>query len=129
MPAGELLSPADRRAIQRAVDSAEALADCDFSVCIDESDGDPREYADRLHAGLSAPELSVLVLVDPVARQLEIVTGPLIRRHLDDSQVALAALGMQTSFAAGDFVGGITRGLQQLAEHARRPPTLHSDSR
>lgn len=129
MPAGEFLSPADHRAIERAVANAEAEASCRFTVCIDEADGDPRAYAERLHAGLSAAEQSVLVLVDPVARQLEIVTGPVIRRRLDDSEVALAALGIQTSFAAGDFVGGITQGLQQLAEHARRPQTLHFDTR
>ena len=129
MPAGEFLSPADRRAIQVAVTNAEAQADCAFSVCIDEAEEDPRAYAERLHAGLSAAERSVLVLVDPVARRLEIVTGSTIRRNLDDSEVALAALGMQTSFAAGDFVGGITQGLQQLADHARRPQTLHFDTR
>lgn len=128
MPAGDLLSPADRRAVQRAVTSAEAQADCGFSVCVDAADGDPRVYAERLHAGLAAPQRSVLVLVDPVARRLEIVTGSVIRRYLDDSEVALAALGMQTSFAAGDFVGGITQGVQQLAEHARRPRTLHFDA-
>jgi uncharacterized membrane protein YgcG len=63
-----------------------------------------------------------------VARRLEIVTGAGVRRSLEDSEVGLAALAMQTSFAAGDFVGGITQGLQQLAEHARRPRTLHFDS-
>jgi hypothetical protein len=35
---------------------------------------------------------------------------------------------MQTSFAAGDLAGGITRGLQQLAEHARRPELRHQDA-
>jgi len=127
VPAGEFLSETDRRAIQRAVTMAQEQADCDFSVCIDEADGDPRAYAERLHAGLVAPERSILVFVDPVARRLEIVTGPQLRRHLDDSEAALAALAMQTSFAAGDFVGGLTQGLQQLAEHARRPEMLHFD--
>jgi hypothetical protein len=34
---------------------------------------------------------------------------------------------MQSAFAAGDLVGGITRGLRQLAEHARRPQLRHVD--
>jgi uncharacterized membrane protein YgcG len=126
--AGDFLSAFDRRAIERAVANAEAQSGYEFSVCIDEADGDARAYAEKLHAGLSAPARSLLVLIDPVARRLEIVTGAGVRRTLEDSEVALAALAMQTSFAAGDFVGGITQGLQQLAEHARRPRTLHFDS-
>jgi uncharacterized membrane protein YgcG len=31
-------------------------------------------------------------------------------------------LTMKSAFAAGDLVGGITHGLQQLAQHAQRPP-------
>jgi uncharacterized membrane protein YgcG len=67
----------------------------------------------------------VLVLVDPAARIVEIVTGADARRDLDDAEVKLAALSMQTAFAAGDLVGGITGGVLQLAEHARRPTLLH----
>lgn len=129
MPAGDHLSPADQRAIERALTAAGREADCEFSVYVDEVEGNIRARAERLHADLPAPARSVLVLVDPVARQLEIVTGATIRRRLDDSRVALAALAMQTSFAGGDLVGGIVQGVQQLAEHARRPQTLHADSR
>ena len=41
------------------------------------------------------------------------------------AEVELAVLTMKTAFAAGDLVGGITRGVQQLAEHARRPQVRH----
>ena len=47
---------------------------------------------------------------------------------LDDGAVALAAAAMQTDFASGDLVGGITRGLQQLAGAARSPQVLHTDN-
>jgi uncharacterized membrane protein YgcG len=66
------------------------------------------------------------VLVDPTAHLLEIVTGTEAHRVLDDAEVKLAALTMQTAFATGDLVGGITRGVQQLAEHARRPQLRHA---
>jgi hypothetical protein len=36
---------------------------------------------------------------------------------------------MQSDFAAGDLVGGITRGVIQLAEHARRPELRHAEGR
>ena len=35
---------------------------------------------------------------------------------------------MQSAFATGDLVGGITAGVHQLAEHARRPQLRHSSS-
>jgi uncharacterized membrane protein YgcG len=58
---------------------------------------------------------------------LEIVTGAEVRRELDDNEVSLAAMSMQSAFSAGDLVGGIRQGLQMLAEHARRPPMLHAE--
>lgn len=127
MPAGELLRPGDRAVIDRAVRHAESACGFDFSVYVGVADGDARRHAEALHARLTRPASAVLVLVDPVARQLEIVTGYDVRRQLDDAEVGLAALNMQTAFAAGDFAGGIATGLQQLAEHARRPPLLHGD--
>jgi hypothetical protein len=127
VPAGELLTPGDRAAIERAVRNAEISSGFDFSVYVGACDGDAREHAEGLHDRMSDPPRAVLVLVDPVARLLEIVTGPDVRRQLDDAEVGLAALSMQTAFAAGDFAGGISTGLQQLADHARRPPMLHTD--
>lgn len=127
MHAGELLTPTDRAGIERAVRNAEVSCGFDFSVYVGSADGEVREHAERLHSQLADPSRSVLVLVDPVARQLEIVTGWTVRRQLDDAEVGLAALSMQTAFAAGDFAGGIATGVQQLADHARRPPMLHMD--
>lgn len=127
MPAGELLTPNDRVAIERAVRNAEVSCGFDFSVYVGSCDGDARSHAESLHARLATPSRAVLMLVDPVARLLEIVTGAEVRRQLDDAEVGLAALSMQTAFAAGDFAGGIATGLQQLADHARRPPMLHTD--
>jgi uncharacterized membrane protein YgcG len=125
--AGELLTPGDRATIDRAVRNAEVSCGFDFSVYVGSSEGDARAHAERLHAQLPSSRSAVLVFVDPVARLLEIVTGVEVRRQLDDAEAGLAALNMQTAFAAGDFAGGIATGLQQLADHARRPPLLHTD--
>ena len=73
-----------------------------------------------------APSRSILVLVDPDARAVEVVTGSEVRRTLRDSEVELAVAQMQTLFAEGDLVGGLRRGIQMLAEHARAPQTLHA---
>ena len=65
-------------------------------------------------------------MVDPDARALEIVTGGYVRRTLSDREVELAALEMQSDFAAGDLVGGLKRGIEMLSEHARPQNTLHA---
>jgi uncharacterized membrane protein YgcG len=67
----------------------------------------------------------VLVLVDPGARLIEVITGPVVRRSLDDEAVGLAIAGMESSFSGGDLVGGIKHGVAQLAEASRKPRTLH----
>lgn len=87
--------------------------------------GEPREFATRLHASLAAPARSVLVTVDPRARLIEVVTGSEVRRSLTDAEVRLAVKEMRTSFAAGDHLGGLQRGVALLAEHARQPATKH----
>lgn len=128
MPAGDAFTAGQRREIDHAIATAYELCGYVFSVYVGAADlSGPRRYAERLHASLDDPDHSVLVLVDPGARQLEIVTGAVAKQNLPDPDVALVALSMQTSFAAGDLVGGITSGIQQLAEHARRPRTLHLD--
>lgn len=88
-------------------------------------DGEPRAAAERLHAALAAPAKSVLVMVDPNRRVLQIVTGEDVRRNLSDDAAKLAAVAMQAALAEGDLVGGIKRGLSLLAESARAPKTLH----
>jgi uncharacterized membrane protein YgcG len=122
---GDAFTAAQRAEIDKAIRDAETLSRLEFSVYVGRADGESRPFAERLHATLAAPDKSVLVFVDPAAKLLEVVTGTEARRVLDDAEVKLAVLTMETAFAAGDLVGGITRGLLQLAEHARRPQLRH----
>ena len=128
MAAGDAFTSAQRNEIDKAIRDAETLSRIEFSVFVGRSDGETRPFAERLHAALVAPDRSVLVLVDPAAQILEIITGKDAHLVLDDAEVKLAALTMQTAFASGDLVGGITRGVRQLAEHARRPQLRHADN-
>ncbi|MBC9734718.1 DUF5130 family protein [Nocardioides sp. zg-578] len=126
MPGGEHLTEAERARLDEAIRAAERLSRVEFSVFIGTAEGDPRSFATQLHNSLVAPSRSILVMVDPVARALEIVTGGWVRRTLTDRQVELAALQMRSAFAADDLVGGLVRGIHMLAEHARPPQTLHA---
>jgi uncharacterized membrane protein YgcG len=125
--AGEAFSQRQRDEIVRAIQRAEQQCGLRFSVYVGAVEGTPRAYARRLHAALGAEApRSVLVLVDPSTRALEIVTGEFAKRWVDDRATALAAMSMTASFAAGDLHGGIVQGVQQLAEHARHPRSLHT---
>lgn len=117
-----------RAALDQAIRAAEQVSRWEFSVFVGASEGDPRAFARRLHAALSTPERSVLVMVDPVARVVEVVTGSEVRRVLTDHEVALAVLEMRSEFAAGDLLRGLRRGLSMLAMSARAPRTLHARS-
>jgi hypothetical protein len=118
----------DKVALDECIRKAERLSRVEFSVFVGHAEGDPRAFAVSLHATLVAPARSVLVMVDPDAHAVEVVTGSHVRRTLRDSQVELAIAAMQSFFADGDLVGGLRRGIQMLAEHARAPLTLHAQT-
>jgi len=122
---GDGLSLGDRRRVDAALSTAERVSDLDFAAFVGSAGDDAREHALALHSHLSRPELSVLVLCDPAARALEIITGQGTRQFLDDTACRLAVATMTSSFLAGDVVGGLVRGIQQLGEAAHHPQTLH----
>jgi uncharacterized membrane protein YgcG len=117
---------AQRASLDQAIRSAEQVSRFEFSVFVGRAEGDPRRFAERLHAALSTPARSVLVMVDPNARTIEVVTGAEVRRVLADQEVALAVLEMRSEFASGDLVRGLRRGLTMLAMSSRAPRTLHA---
>lgn len=114
------LTARQRFQLHEAVRRAEIASRAEFSVHLGRTLGDdPRAYAERLHATLKTPERSVLIHVDPSGRVLEIVSGAWVRQRLTDPEAELAATAMKTSFAEGDLLGGLTRGIALLAEHIR----------
>jgi hypothetical protein len=124
--AGDLLRSADRAVLDETIRKAEQLSRVEFSVFVGNAEGEPRHFAASLHATLVAPARSILIMVDPTRRVLEVVTGSYVRRTLSDSEVELAVAAMQSDFAADDLVGGLRRGIHMLADHARAPVTLHA---
>jgi len=112
VPAGDSFTPDEVARINWAVQNAERLSGLKFSVFVGIAEEDSRAYAERLHGALDDPPRSVLVLCDPEFHVLEIVTGAVARRGLDDVECGLAAASMQTSFVAGDIVGGLVIGVE-----------------
>ena len=126
MAAGDPFSGAERAALDGAIRKAEQLSRAEFSVFVGKAEGEPRVFATQLHNSLVAPARSILIMVDPGMRVIEVVTGAYVRRTLSDNEVELAIIAMQTAFAEGDLVGGLRRGIALLADHARSPQTLHA---
>lgn len=120
------LSLGQVQSLRRAIASAENVSGLHFSVYLGIAEEDSRSYAVRLHSALDFPDNSVLLVCDPEFHKIEIVTGRVARRQLDDVECRLAAAAMQTSVQAGDVVGGLVHGLSQLGESGRAPRTLHS---
>ena len=125
MPAGDLTT-AQRAEVQRLLEHAERQSGLTFSTYLGAWEGG-REGAEALLERLANPDRSVLVAVDPVGRQLEIVTGRLARIPLDDRACGLAAMSMTSSFTTGDVMGGLRDGLSVLGEQARRMRVEHVD--
>ncbi|WP_447643125.1 DUF5130 family protein [Nocardioides zeae] len=120
MAAGELFSDDDRRQIDTTIRTAEQLSRFEFSTYVGSVAGDPRSFATQLHNTLVVPQKSLLIMVDPQQRVLEVVTGRKVRERLPDSDVLSVVAVMQAEFAEGDLVGGIVRGISKLAEMSRR---------
>ncbi|MDN5761753.1 MAG: DUF5130 domain-containing protein [Microlunatus sp.] len=126
---GEALSFGDRRQIDAALATAERVSGLSFQTYLGPAADQTRQHAIALHAKLTDPDGSVLVLCDPERRVLEIVTGQRVRTLLDDGACRLAVATMTSSFLAGDLVGGLINGIQQLGEAAYHPQMLHASGR
>ena len=116
---GDGLSNDHIRQIAHVVTRHSLSSGVHLSVFIGSPNGPARPFAQRLLAALGdrAPG-SVLILVAPAERQLEIVSGRQAARVIDDRSCELAALAMTSSFAVGDLAGGVIAGLQVLVEEA-----------
>ena len=128
MADGEVLTERQQSSLERAAQRGGDLAGLSFSVLFANAVGDVRMYAEQAHATLADPARSVLVFVDPGARQTEIVTGEYAARSIDDRAAKLAVLAMTTGFSIGDLAGGVIDGLQMLGEYGNRPPVRHTDT-
>lgn len=124
--AGEPFSSTERAALDVTIRKAEQLSRAEFSVFVGRAVGDPHDFATSLHNSLVAPSRSVLVMVDPGQRAVEVVTGAWVRRTLTDRKVELAIETMTRCFADNDLAGGLRNGITQLAANAREQNTLHA---
>src|SRR5919199_2664652 len=104
------------RDISRTVREVSTDTGLQFSVYVGPVEEDPSEYAKGLLGAMPDSRNSVVIMVAPNVRRLEIVTGAGVRHRLTDRDCGLVSLSMTSAFAGGDLVGGITTGLRMLAD-------------
>lgn len=122
MRSGEAFTNEQSRDIERVIDAANHDTGLRFVVYVGNVDGDIRDAAEEMHSGFGSDATdTVLVVISPGDRLLEVVTGSSAARRLSDRACALAALSMTTSFAGGDLAGGIITGVRMLGEAAGHP--------
>lgn len=113
------LNATERAALDVTIRNAEQACRAEISVFVGAASGDPRDFATSLHNTLVLPARSVLVMVDPDRRLVEIVTGGHVRERLTDDEASQAVAAMTQHFAEGDLAGGLNRGIELLGELAR----------
>lgn len=121
MAASDHLSAQERSSLDRVIRRAEETSRFEFSVYLGPTEGeDVHAYATRLHNRLVVPARSVLILVDPQRRAIEVVTGGEVRRVISDAEVELAVAAMGDDLADGNHARGLERAIDLLAQHAHR---------
>lgn len=116
MLAGDLFTAHQRLTISEAIRQAEQRTRMEISVFVGAAEGDPHAFATRLHNTLVAPTRSVVFMVDPGQRALEIVTGGWVRERIADEQLAGVAEQMASRFSTGDLVTGLVTGIDAIGE-------------
>lgn len=113
------LTAAQRADLDVTIRAAEQACRAEISVYVGAATGDPRDFSTSLHNTLVLPARSILVMVDPVRRLVEIVTGGHVRERLTDDESRRAVEAMTEQFATGDLAGGLNRGIALLGELAK----------
>ena len=120
MAAGDRFSDAERARLDAAIRAAEQVCRAEFSIYVGSTQGEqPRRFATSLHNSLVAPSRSIVIMVDPDQRAVEVVTGGHVRRTLTDERAQEAVAAMTHRFADDELVEGLTAGIRELAEGAR----------
>jgi uncharacterized membrane protein YgcG len=119
VPADEAFPQREVDEMARAAEAAGERCGLRFSVFVGQSDGDPAAYAQRLLAALGADAArTVLTLVDPQHRRVEIVAGSQAAQQVDDRACRLATLAMTPSLAEGAITDAVVTGLRVLGDAA-----------
>lgn len=112
------LTSSEQTTLDVAIRDAEQACRAEISIYLGAVEGDPRSFATSLHNTLVLPSRSILVMVDPDRRIVEIVTGGHVRQTLTDEEAADAVSIMAAEFAAGRLAAGLTEGVKTLGIHA-----------
>ncbi len=115
------LTDEQRTTLDQAVNVAEESSGLEFAVMlVDKPDvQDPRREAETVFAQLGLPSRpAVMIYVNTVDRVIEILTASEVEDRLSNVTCEEAVTLMTGLFALDDLAGGLTRGVEYLADRA-----------
>lgn len=115
------LSGHQRRDLDRAIRAAESRTRFEFSVYVGPTKSTPAEYAERLLSALAAPNRTLLLMVDPERRIVQICTGSDVRARISDAACQQVADSLAEAFAGGNGLWALTGAVDALAAAAQDP--------
>ncbi|MGN6161100.1 MAG: DUF5130 family protein [Marmoricola sp.] len=113
------LAASDRTLVDHAIRVAETATRIEISVYLGAAAADTRDFAERLHALLAAPDRSLLILIDTSCRSVEIVTGRVARERIADETASKAAASMLGLLGADRVVEAVVAGLRAIESQGR----------
>ena len=114
---GDGLTAEERGRLEDAIRDAEAETGLQIAAYVGPVEGDPGYAAEQFFADAGVQSRpSVLLLVEPVQRRLEIRTAPAARERLSDREAEIVGRAMRERFVAGDVVQGVLDGLHMISE-------------
>jgi hypothetical protein len=125
------LNAHQRFAIDLAIRFAERRTRMEFSVYIGSARGAPRTTAQALHSALVAPAKSVLFMIDPELRLVEMVSGRDATRFICDGCAEAIIERASPEFSGRGIAAGVVHVVRAMAEGCfewcQRGATLSSD--
>jgi hypothetical protein len=104
----------ERFAIDLAIRHTEQLTRFEVSTFIGDCRNEPRSFARALHASLVAPDRSLLLMVDPGLRVVEIVTGRAVAAAMCSACVQSSLDDALGEFAHRGLAAGVVGAIRSL---------------
>jgi hypothetical protein len=116
----------ERFAIDLAIRHTEHRTRFEVSAFIGDCRDEPRSFATALHASMVAPHRSLLMVVDPGQRVIEMVTGRAVAAAICDACAQSSLDVALTEFAHRKLASGLVAAIRSLADRfstCRTDPT------
>lgn len=125
---GATFSQSEIDAFERALVEAEDRSGMRFALYVGGPESEPKEFATTLLSGQREPASTVVLVVDPDSRAVQIATGTEAARRINDADCDLAAANIQYESDRAGLASGIVNALNLLGGGGRELPIRNAGS-